>query len=134
MSDIDAQLTQGTHAREIDPYARGFLGFSRTDLWIIQQIAQGLDKSEIRTQMGFSAQQTRGHFRQIYRRTGLHDLHQIARWAVENGLDEPVEDREINGQTVEPDDPLERLSPRELQVFAMLVRASAIRKWRHDLS
>lgn len=90
MCDLDAQIAEGVGARDFDPYARGFLGFSRADLSIILLVAQGFDKSEIRTRMGFSAQQTRDYFRQIYRRTGLRDLHQIACWAVENGLDNLV--------------------------------------------
>jgi DNA-binding NarL/FixJ family response regulator len=79
--------------RKIKLYARGFAGFSQCDLAIIELAAKGLSLADIRIRMALSRKQTYDHFKQIYRRTGLRELDEIARWAFENGLDEPVEDQ-----------------------------------------
>jgi DNA-binding NarL/FixJ family response regulator len=71
---------------------RGFAGFSERDLAIIELIAKGLNAEEIREKLRLSRRQIDVHLRQVARRAGFTKLEEIACWAFDNALDEPVEE------------------------------------------
>jgi DNA-binding CsgD family transcriptional regulator len=68
-----------------------FAGFTRRELQVIGLRAKGLKSSKIATELGCSLPLIYNYVHSVTRKTGIKDREEFARWAIQFGLDEPLE-------------------------------------------
>ena len=64
-------------------------GFTNRELQVIELRASGLTVRQIAVRLGCKPKTVHGHITSVYRKAGLENVAQLARWAIEFGLDEP---------------------------------------------
>ena len=69
-----------------------FVGFTPRELEVIVLRVRGLTAREIASQLGYTRVGTYNHLWRVTQKTGIKDKAELARWAAEVGLDEPLED------------------------------------------
>jgi DNA-binding CsgD family transcriptional regulator len=68
-----------------------FAGFTRRELQVIGLRAKGLKSREIAIELGCSRPLIYNYIHSVTRKTGIKDREEFSRWAVQFGLDEPLD-------------------------------------------
>jgi DNA-binding CsgD family transcriptional regulator len=68
-----------------------FAGFTPRELQVISLRARGLKPREIATRIGCSRPVTYNYILSVTRKAGIKDREEFTRWAIQFGLDEPIE-------------------------------------------
>jgi DNA-binding CsgD family transcriptional regulator len=69
---------------------KGFAGFTARELKVIEWRTHGIKSAEIARRLGIAAQHGYDIMWRIYRKVGVDDVAMLTRWAMQNGLDEPL--------------------------------------------
>jgi len=68
----------------------GFAGFSDRELKVIEWRTHGVKVPEIGRKLGVKRHEAYNIIWRIYRKVGVDDVALLTRWAIENGMDEPL--------------------------------------------